>query len=106
MVLPALNKLFRRASGVDKNTKAEVESSRLTIEDSSTSYGQHTVQIKTDELYEWLKEHSQLLQKLHSGGEMPDLSRLLLEESQSVTDLSSLLLEESQMGEKRSVICI
>ena len=81
MMLPALNKLFRRASGVDKNTKKETESSRLTIEDSSTAYEQHTMQIKTDEIYEWLKEHSQLLQKLHSGGEMPDLSPLLLEES-------------------------
>ena len=76
-ILPALDKLFWKAPSLADCSKAGT--SRLTMCNPDLGHGQRLVQIKTSELYEWLDDHRQVLQKLHSGSEMPDLSALLLE---------------------------
>lgn len=79
-ILPALDKLFWKAPSRADSSKTGKGTSRLTMCNPDLGHGQRSVKIKTSELYEWLDDHRELLQKLHSGSEMPDLSALLLEE--------------------------
>lgn len=82
-VSQALDKLFWKASSAGTVAKPGTGTSNIVCGDTKLQTKYCTIQISIINLYEWLSQHTQLLQKIHSGGEMPDLSPILLDQVHS-----------------------
>lgn len=73
-----MNKLFWKTPSNSAVGSAS-GSSRLAVCDHSV-YGQRKVQMKADDLGDWLTEREYLLLAVHTGEQVPDLSPLLLDD--------------------------